>query len=120
VLWRQTLWRSWRRSWWWRRDVQSRESGLPVVQDVGALIRRQAASQDGTAGLIYWEHVAAQTPEQYKASLVGFSPERMLEEVVVHTSGSAHVAVRKYALLRTAFSFGVPGLLISAAWVLTL
>jgi hypothetical protein len=44
----------------------------------------------------------------------------MLEQVVEHCHSSAHVAVRKYALLRAAFASGVPGLLINAAWVLTL
>ena len=101
-----------------RRSIPREE--LPVLQDVGALMRRQADSPSGTLGLIHWDHVAARTPAEYKSSLVGFSPEEMLVQVVEHCHGSAHVAVRKYALLRTAFSFGVPGLLVSAAWVLTL
>jgi pycsar effector protein len=101
-----------------RRSIP--REGLPVVQDVGALVRRQAPNPNGTLGLIHWDHVAARTPAEYKASLVSFSPEELLEQVVAHCNGSAHVAVRKYALLRIAFSFGVPGLLLSAGWVLTL
>jgi hypothetical protein len=75
---------------------------------------------NGRLGMIYWEHVAARSPQEYKRSLISFTPEEMLEQVIEHCNGSAHVAVRKYALLRTAFAFGVPGLLLSVFWVLTL